>query len=221
MKLKLMIKTHETGLRYLCYTKKVGKDYKEYLGSGTYWKKHLKKYGDNISTELIFETTDREKFKKYALKISKKYNIAKDKGWANDRFEQGDGGDTVSNKMWITDGLNDKYILKTESVPKGFRKGRGSKCVFKDSKKQREFSKRCDVVTRGKAIREAWSDRDNNKFGTRVLPDISGDKNPLRNPIHKLTHLKSVRTPEFRKLQSGLIMKKKPWLKQNISSLKK
>ena len=75
MKLKLMIKTHETGLRYLCFTKK--KNHNEYLGSGTYWKKHLKKHGENISTELIFETHDKEKFKKHALKISKKYNIVK------------------------------------------------------------------------------------------------------------------------------------------------
>ena len=212
MKLKLMIKTHETGLRYLCFTKK--KNHNEYLGSGTYWKKHLKKHGENISTELIFETHDKEKFKKHALKISKKYNIVKDKGWANEIFEQGDGGDTVSYRKWITDGLVDKYILKTENIPSGWRRGRGSKCVFNDVKKQREFSKRVDAVTRGKAIREAWSDRDNNKFGTRVNPDISGDKNPLRNPIHKATFLKSVRTPENRDRMRKQMTENKPWLKR-------
>ena len=112
-------------------------------------KKHLKKYGENISTELIFETHDKEKFKKHALKISKKYNIVKDKGWANEIFEQGDGGDTVSYRKWITDGLVDKYILKTENIPSGWRRGRGSKCVFNDVKKGLTKSKEMQLGIQG------------------------------------------------------------------------
>ena len=41
----LYIKTHsKTGLKYLGYTQK--KDPFSYTGSGTYWKRHLKKHGE-------------------------------------------------------------------------------------------------------------------------------------------------------------------------------
>ena len=53
---KLMIKTHNvTGLKYLCYTKKAGSSYDEYLGSGKLWKEHLKQYGKDILIQLHYE----------------------------------------------------------------------------------------------------------------------------------------------------------------------
>ena len=198
---KLLIKEHLiTGLKYLCYTRK--DNYKEYLGSGYRWLKHLKKHGENIKTTLIFETTDKKEFNKYALSVSKKHNVVKDRSWANQMHEQGDGGDTVSNKMWITDGIIEKYILKTDSMPNGFRRGRGPKCVFKDSKMQDDLRKRIDTKKRNVAIRKAWANRMNNKFGTRVLPDISGVNNILNNPKVRLKHKLANNTPEIKKFRS-------------------
>ena len=73
---KLMIKTHlETNLKYLCYTCKEGKEYDTYKGSGKAWKQHLKKFGDNIKTELIFETNDIQEFKRYSIQKSLELNI--------------------------------------------------------------------------------------------------------------------------------------------------
>ena len=153
-----MIKEHvDTGLKYLCYTRSEGSTYANYKGSGTLWKRHLKKYGDNITTELIFETADKELFKKTAIEYSQKWNIVESDDWANLKIEEGDGGDTVSNKMWITDGSTDKYILKDDVIPDGWYKGR-SKCVFNDPSKQREFASRVDSNTRGQAIKKAWAD---------------------------------------------------------------
>ena len=219
MKHKLLIKTHnKTGLKYLCYTRR--SDYNVYSGSGKIWTKHIKKYGNDVTTKLIFETNNKKEFIKIAKEKSLEYNVVKSKKWANLKIEEGDGGDTVSQKQWITDGKIDIYINKNEKLPTGWKLGR-SNCIFNDSTKQREFSKRVDVKKRANSIKQAWDNRDKNKFGTRKNPDISGVKNPLNNPETKLKHLLSNRTLEIRKFRSELMKKNKPWLKRNISSLKK
>lgn len=134
---KLLIKTHNiTGLKYLCYTQK--KDHSSYTGSGKHWKRHIKEHGYDVTTELIFESELYDDFVKIAREYSKTYDIVNSKAWANLRIEEGDGGDTVSNKCWITNGTIDVYHLKSETIPKGWRKGR-SKCVFNDSAKQKQF----------------------------------------------------------------------------------
>jgi hypothetical protein len=87
----LYVKTHATGLKYLGKT--VGDPYK-YKGSGTYWLRHLSKYGEEHTTEILLETDDKELFKEKALYYSKLYNVVESKEWANIVPEQGDGGDT-------------------------------------------------------------------------------------------------------------------------------
>lgn len=86
----LMIKTHKiTGLKYLCQTSR--KDPFNYNGSGIYWQSHLKKYGTNISTTILLETTDKNKLKEFGRAYSKFYNIVKSKDWANKIPETGGG----------------------------------------------------------------------------------------------------------------------------------
>ena len=161
---KLMIKTHnETGLKYLCYTTAFGKEYDEYLGSGKYWLRHLEKHGNNISTTLIFETDSYDKFKILAREKSIELNIVDSPAWANLRIEDGQGGNTTSIRMWITDGKNDQYIFKKEIIPSGWMRGR-SKCVFNDKNSQRKFSHKSDPKKRGKSIKLAW---DSGKFEKR------------------------------------------------------
>ena len=165
---KLMIKTHNiTNLKYLCYTRSEGELYNNYKGSGVLWKKHLKKHGDDISTELIFETDNFDDFKQLAIEKSKEFNIVDSSSWANLKIEEGDGGDTVSNKMWITDGINDKYHNKDLLIPEGWNRGR-SKCVFNDSKKQKEFSAKADRSNQSYKLKKAWND---GKFDKR--PKVS------------------------------------------------
>ena len=180
MTLKLMIKKHnKTGLKYLCFTKTEGIEYDNYKGSGKHWLRHLKKHGSDISTTLIYETDSPIEFKEYAIQKSKEYNIIESKDWANIRIEDGAGGDTVSNKKWITNGSKDKYILKTEEIPGGWKKGR-SNCVFNNKENQSKFSKKSDRVKAGKATSQAWKEgrvkRDNSKCG------IKGDLNPAKRP---------------------------------------
>jgi len=178
---KLMIKTHnKTGLNYLCYTKSDGPAYEKYKGSGTLWRRHLKKYGDDITTKLIYETGDYNEFKKVAIEKSYELNIVESNEWANLKIEEGDGGDTVSNRMWITDGSVDKYVYKDSVIPEGWSKGR-TKCVFNDSNKQKQFGALADPALRGKGIKNAWdtgkfNKRDHSKCGTR------GNDNPSKRP---------------------------------------
>ena len=89
------------------------------------------------------------------------------------------GGSTTSGKIWITNGTVDNYIFNFETIPEGWKRGR-SNCVFKDAKKQREFSSRVDRKKCGEQIKKAWDEgrfnRDHSKCGTL------GDKNPAKRP---------------------------------------
>lgn len=86
----LYVKTHnETGLKYLGQT---SSDPYTYRGSGTRWKNHLKKHGNNVSTEILLETDDKSDLKEKGIKYSKLYDVVKSQEWANLKVEEGDGG---------------------------------------------------------------------------------------------------------------------------------
>lgn len=96
----LMIKTHATtGFKYLCQTRR--KDPYSYLGSGTHWRLHLKKHGNNITTEIIGEYENKKLLKEAGIYYSNFYNIVESTQWANLRIEDGDGGDTSNTSGYI------------------------------------------------------------------------------------------------------------------------
>ena len=175
---KLMIKTHnKTGLKYLCYTRK--KDHDSYTGSGIDWLSHLLTHGFDFTTELIFESENFNDFKEIAIEKSLEFDVVNSENWANRKIEEGDGGDTVSYKKWITNGIEDKYLDKNVNLPEGWKYGR-TNCVFNDKEKQKEFASKSDPVKRGLKIKEAW---DNGKFDKRDLTGkLTGDKNPAKRP---------------------------------------
>lgn len=77
-----MIKTHnKTNLKYLCITKK--ENWKEYLGSGIRWRKHLNKHGNDISTELLYESDNYDDFLEKCLFVSTDLNVALGDEFAN------------------------------------------------------------------------------------------------------------------------------------------
>jgi hypothetical protein len=88
----LYVKTHnKTGLKYLGKTEQ---DPFVYLGSGKRWLNHLKVHGIDISTEIIFQTEDKNLFKQTAVYYSNLFNIVESNDWANILPEEGDGGNT-------------------------------------------------------------------------------------------------------------------------------
>ncbi len=89
----LYVKEHtETHLKYFGKTTK--KDPEKYLGSGIYWKIHIKKYGtDKIKTIWTKLFTDENELKAFALKFSQENDIVNSNEWANLKEENGlDGG---------------------------------------------------------------------------------------------------------------------------------
>ena len=108
----LYIKQHEiTGLKYFG---KTTKNPETYLGSGKYWKKHIKKYGQNFVKTIWYQLfIDKNELIQYALDFSKRNNIVNSKEWANLKEENGlDGG--MKKGWWTEDQLknNSEYQLK-------------------------------------------------------------------------------------------------------------
>lgn len=92
-----MLKTHcKTSLKYLCKksTDNV-KDCYSYLGSGKYWKNHLKKHGRNITTVILEVCETKEELTEKGIFWSKKLNVVKSEDFANLVEERGDGGPTM------------------------------------------------------------------------------------------------------------------------------
>jgi hypothetical protein len=150
MKTYIYLKTHlETGLKYLG---KTVQDPFIYNGSGTIWNRHLKKYGNNVKTEILFESTDKKEIAEKGLYYSTLWNIVESKEFANMRPETGDGGDTSNtenykkgiqkrnlsgkhnpmygrsavsekNLKWYNDGIRTIYVSEG-TQPEGFQPGR-------------------------------------------------------------------------------------------------
>lgn len=130
----LYIKTHkQTGLKY--FGKTINRFPEKYKGSGTRWLNHLKEHGNSyhdLETEIIGYYTDEEECRRAALEFSDKHNIVESNDWANLEPEDGTWGGRGGNAgkrngsygtRWITNGVQNKKILKTETVPEGWRYG--------------------------------------------------------------------------------------------------
>ena len=79
----LLVQTHNvTGLKYFCKTIHLNKVH-WYKGSGTVWKRHLKKHGNDVSTGIMGVYYDRQRCVEAALDFSRTHNIVASKEWAN------------------------------------------------------------------------------------------------------------------------------------------
>lgn len=79
----LLVVTHNvTGLKYFCKTAKLDK-IQYYKGSGTYWKRHRKIHGSDISVGVLGVYYEKERCTEAALKFSKDNNIVDSNEWAN------------------------------------------------------------------------------------------------------------------------------------------
>jgi hypothetical protein len=175
---KLMIKTHrKTGLKYLCYTQK--EDHCSYTGSGIFWKKHLKQHGVDIVTEVIYETDSYDDFVRVAKEKSLQLNVVESTEWANLKLEEGDGGDTVSSKRWITNGSIDMYWDKDSDLLEGWWFGR-TNCRFNDSNFQRDMSSRSRLAQTPEIRYQAAAKATETKRQRGSFPNISGDLNPSK-----------------------------------------
>lgn len=85
----LYIKQHnKTGLKY--FGKTIQNPLK-YIGSSTYWKSHLKKHGQDITTIWIELFINEERLINFAINFSIKNDIVNSNEWANLIIENGKG----------------------------------------------------------------------------------------------------------------------------------
>jgi len=147
----LYLKTHnKTGLKYLGKT--VQNPY-EYCGSGLVWIRHLKKHGNDVTTEILFETTDIEEFKKVSLEYSEKWEIVESKEFANLMVEQGAGGDTFSGKKHTP-----------ETIKKISERKKGT-IVSEETRKKLSEAGKGRVVSEETKIKQVAMRRANNSYG--------------------------------------------------------
>ena len=91
MPIYLYLKTHNTtGFKYLGKT--ISNDPYLYQGSGKVWKRHIKKHGYDVTTEILLETTDPKELKEVGIYYSNLWNVVESKDFANIIPEMGDGG---------------------------------------------------------------------------------------------------------------------------------
>ena len=91
MPIYLYVKTHnKTGLKYLGKT--ISIDPHLYQGSGTVWRRHIKKHGYDVTTEILLKTNDPKELKEVGIYYSNLWNIVESKDFANIVPEMGDGG---------------------------------------------------------------------------------------------------------------------------------
>ena len=80
------------------YLGQTTKDPYIYLGSGKYWRNHLKRHGTDHLTEVIRECASHSELKEWGIFYSNKWDIVKAKNfagkkiWANEKPEEGTGG---------------------------------------------------------------------------------------------------------------------------------
>ena len=80
-----MIKRHKiTGLKYFCKT--TSKDPIKYLGSGTYWKRHLQENGKEVETIWCKLFENKDEIYQYATNFSKENNIVNARNEKNERI---------------------------------------------------------------------------------------------------------------------------------------
>ena len=129
----LYIKTHKiTGLKYFGMTKR--NDIEKYKGSGKYWLRHLRTHGNDIHTEIFFQSDDIDEVSNKAIEFSISNNIVESKDWANLKPEDGrDGGSHTScytqevrekiSKARKGTVYSDEYKIKMSERCKGINKG--------------------------------------------------------------------------------------------------
>lgn len=129
MKYKLYIKKCPSGLMYLgkFTERKKGLSIDKYLGSGIYWKNHLKSHNFklcDIETYILYETEIYEDFVKNAIFWSNILDVVKNENFANLTIEEGKGGG-LGSPLFIKDDPNHPS-KKIENKIKQSNRSKGS-----------------------------------------------------------------------------------------------
>ena len=137
----LYIKQHKkTGLKY--FGKTVAKDPYRYKGSGRYWRDHINKHSDDITTLWVKEFNNLERLQRYSILFSKLNKIVESKEWANLIHENGLGGKEVRGIVPWNKGLTGIYSAEHRQKLSESRKKTGSTTLGMEMPKSADNARR-------------------------------------------------------------------------------
>ena len=170
----LYVKTHKaTGIKYLGQT---SRNPYQYNGSGKRWTNIIRKYGNDVETEIIFESNNKEELKTKGIYYSQLWNVVKDPKWANIINEEGTGGDTsnspnykksLSNRDMSHKSNKDYQSKVSDSVKKAWQEKFKSDNFDNDA-----YKKMCSERTTNMWKTRGISDEDRKKRSTTWLSYI-------------------------------------------------
>jgi hypothetical protein len=112
----LYVKQHnQTGLKYFGMTTQ---DPLTYKGSGLYWKRHIKKYGNNVNTLWCQKFNNKSELREYAIKFSNDNMIVESKDWANLKPEFGTDGGSAKGRIVKETSRQKNIIASTGRIVK-------------------------------------------------------------------------------------------------------
>ena len=187
----LYLKTHNvTGLKYLGKTER---NPFIYNGSGVYWKKHIEKHGNDVTTEILFETTDMEEFRKVGLEYSERWNIVESEEFANLAMEGGEGRVGPHSELTIQKIKESKQNI-SEETRKKLSESMSGRTAWNKGKaglsgnKNGFFGK-----THSDKQKEKWSkERKSSKHTDETKKKISEANSGVKNSFYGKSH-----TPEM------------------------
>lgn len=189
MTYRLMIKTHnDTGLKYLCVTSQ--EKYELYKGSGSYWKNHIRAHGNNISTEVLYETDDTDELSQIGLKYSALYDVVESSEWANLIPESGYHilDPEKHNKGWFgwyNSLSEDERLARNENISRKVKERLDSISeelpdILRDRRLSLSDEKR---EIRKKKIQDVYSTGKHDRLFERYSKERMGSNNPVAKSI--------------------------------------
>lgn len=171
------------------------------------------KFYKNMLNAIMFMGS----YQKYQIKTSKLYKKIKLECLANNLHK------TTSGRMWVTNGVDDKFLKPNEQIPDGFYKGRS----YGGEEKRKEISNRISVRTKGriswnkgkhgcysdeyrKKISKSHADvsgKNNGRYGSRMLFNIKTQTKKLvqKDEIQKYLDMGYVEKRKLKIYNNGII----------------
>lgn len=188
----LLVQTHNvTGLKYFCKTIHLDRVH-WYKGSGTVWKRHLKKHGNDVSTGIMGVYYDRQRCVEAALEFSRTHNIVASKEWANLVEENAETGAQGGDKhpMW---GKPHPQKGTTTSKLKGRYVGALNPMYGKPSPMRGKHNAGASLAHKGRARPEGGGKKPHAVIGTKdgitvefnSVSDAAKFINGSRSSVHK------------------------------------
>lgn len=203
----LYIKKHNiTGLKYFGRT--TSNDPKKYKGSGKWWTRHIKIYGNDVTTIWCHLYTEKNIIQEEATAFSRSHAIVESKDWANLMVEDGINGSAKGHPRGVVSAetrhklscaakgrpsvmLGKKHSEETKEKIRQAIKNKGCRSeevkmklsIANTSKKLSEDTKKkISESLQGRSCPK--SDEHRRKISESLKGRFTGDKNPFFNKTH-------------------------------------